>query len=485
MNAPIRYGLTFDDVLLVPKHFYGSSRSQINTTSRFSRNITVNIPIVSSNMDTVTESPMAIALAREGGIGIIHRFMTIQEQVKEVEIVKRAESIIIERPYTLNPDATLASAIELMKEKGVSGILITSGDNNLEGILTRRDLRFVTDYNKFVSEVMTPKSDLIVAPANITLNEAKTILDEHKIEKLPLVSHGKLTGLITASDINKKDLHKNATKDEKGKLRVGAAIGVKTDAISRAHALLEVGVDTLVVDIAHGHSDLAINTVKNLRKEFGDNIDICAGNVATTGGTEDLISAGVDSVKVGIGPGSICVTRIVAGAGVPQLTAIMDCAEAAKNNNIPIIADGGIRTSGDIVKALAAGASTVMIGNLFAGTTESPGSPIIRNGRRYKIIRGMASLGASLGRESREKKGSFDKDDMDDYASSVVPEGVEAMVPFRGSVKEIITQLVGGLRSGISYCGSLSISEMQKRAEFIQISVAGIKESNAHDVESV
>ena len=372
-----------------------------------------------------------------------------------------------------------------MKEKGVSGILITSGYNNLEGILTRRDLRFVTDYNKFVSEVMTPKSDLIVAPANITLNEAKTILDEHKIEKLPLVSHGKLTGLITASDINKKDLHKNATKDEKGKLRVGAAIGVKTDAISRAHALLEVGVDTLVVDIAHGHSDLAINTVKNLRKEFGDNIDICAGNVATTGGTEDLISAGVDSVKVGIGPGSICVTRIVAGAGVPQLTAIMDCAEAAKNNNIPIIADGGRRTSGDIVKALAAGASNVMIGNLFAGSTESPGSPIIRNGRRYKIIRGMASLGASLGRESREKKGSFDKDDMDDYASSVVPEGVEAMVPFRGSVKEIITQLVGGLRSGISYCGSLSISEMQKRAEFIHISVAGIKESNALDVESV
>jgi IMP dehydrogenase len=378
-----------------------------------------------------------------------------------------------------------------MLEKGVSGILITSSDGKLDGILTHRDLKFEKDNEKLISEVMTPYSDLIVASSDISLENAKAMLARHKIEKLPLVlDDGRLAGLITASDIEKRELSPNASKDAKGRLQVAAAIGVKDDVLPRAKALLEVGVDSLVVDIAHGHSDLAISTVKMLRKEFGTDIDICAGNVATKEGTADLIAAGVDSVKVGVGPGSICITRIVAGAGVPQLTAIMECTEVAADANIPVIADGGIRTSGDVTKALAAGASTVMVGNLLAGTVESPGSPIIRNGRKYKIIRGMASLGASLGRQSREKetnekKGSFDIHDIDDFASSVVAEGVEAMVPFRGSVKEIIYQLVGGLRSGISYCGALSIPEMQKNAEFIQVTAAGIKESKAHDVETI
>ncbi|MFW9928562.1 MAG: IMP dehydrogenase [Candidatus Thorarchaeota archaeon] len=491
MNQNIRIGLTFDDVLLVPKRFSGTSRSKISTKTNFSRKISLNIPIISSNMDTVTEANMAIILAREGGMGVIHRFMPINDQVQECVRVKRSESIVIDRPYTLLSSATLFDAKKLMKDKDVSGILITSKDGILEGILTHRDLKFETNYSQQIEKIMTQKNKLITAPPTTSLEEAKSILSNNKIEKLPLIeNNGRLVGLITASDIEKRQLSPNATKDNKGRLRVAAAIGVKDDYLERAKALLEVSVDSIVVDIAHGHSDLAINTVKRLRKEFGNEIDICAGNVATKDGTSDLIAAEVDSIKVGVGPGSICVTRIVAGSGVPQITAIMDCAEVAADAGVPLISDGGIRTSGDIAKALAAGASTVMIGNLLAGTTESPGSPIIRNGRKYKVIRGMASLGASLGRQSREKeavekKGSFDDMDIDDFASSVVPEGVEAMVPFRGNAKEILTQLVGGLRSGISYCGATSLEEMRKKAEFIQVTFAGLKESRSHDVETV
>lgn len=483
---PIRIGLTFDDVLLVPKRFSGRSRNDINTRTQYSRNIAMNIPVVSSNMDTVTEANMAITIARQGGLGIIHRFMPITEQVKEVEKVKKSESVIIEKPYTLPPDAIVFDAKALMLEKDVSGILITKLDGSLEGIITARDIQFETDMEKPIREAMTPRSDLVVASSNISIDKAKQIFLDQKIEKLPLVKDGKvLTGLITASDLQKLETVKNATKDENGLLRVGAAIGVKQDSLPRAKALIDAGVDSLVVDIAHGHSDLAIDIVKMLRKEFGDDIDICGGNIATFEGAEDLISAGVDSLKCGVGPGSICVTRMVAGSGVPQITAIIEAVRAAKPNNIPVIADGGIRTSGDIAKAIAAGASSVMLGNLLAGTKESPGSPIIRNGRQYKVIRGMASLGASLGRREREeekKKGSFDDDD---FCSSVVPEGVEAIVPYRGSVKEILYQLIGGLKSGMSYCGSLSISEMQKNAEFIQITQAGVIESRSHDVQQL
>jgi IMP dehydrogenase len=498
MSRTIRTGLTFEDVLLVPKRFSGSSRSTISTRTNYSKNIQLNMPIVSSNMDTVTESKMAIAIARDGGMGIIHRFMSKEDQVYEVIRVKRSESIIIEKPYSLYSNALLNDAKQLMMEKGVSGILVTSKEGILEGILTNRDMKFELNDQTPISNLMTPKTDLVTAYPSISLDEAKSIFKKHKIEKLPLIDQdGTLAGLITASDIEKRELAPKATKDEKGRLRVGAAIGVKDDVLERAKALLEVNVDSLVVDIAHGHSDLAINTVKLLRKEFGDSIDICAGNVATKVGTEDLISAGVDSIKAGVGPGSICITRIVAGSGIPQLTCIMDCAEAAESSGVPIISDGGIKNPGDIAKAMVAGASTVMIGNLLAGTTESPGAPIIRNGRRYKIIRGMASLGASLGRQNREKngrngngngvqkKGSFDEQDIDDFASEVVAEGVEAMVAFKGPVKDVIHQLVGGLKSGISYCGANSISEMRKNAEFIQVTAAGIKESNSHDVDRV
>ncbi|MHA2366682.1 MAG: IMP dehydrogenase [Candidatus Hodarchaeales archaeon] len=483
----IRLGLTFDDVLLIPQKFKGNSRSEIDVSTKFSRRIPLQIPIVSSNMDTVTESKMAIILARAGGIGIIHRFMSIEDQRKQIEKVKRAESIIIENPYTLRPEATVEDAFNLMETRFVSGILITDPEGILEGILTKRDLRFETDITQKVSSLMSPKNQMVIASNDITMNEAKSVLKERKVEKLPLIDKfGKLTGLITSVDIEKSQETPDATKDNKGRLRVGAAIGVKQDFLTRANTLLEAEVDALVVDIAHGHSDLAINTVKKLRKEFGDDIEVVAGNVATAEGTTALISAGADGIKAGVGPGSICITRIVTGSGVPQITALMDCTTVTKENGIPIISDGGIRNSGDLTKAIAAGASTVMIGNLLAGTNESPGFPILRNGRQYKVIRGMASLGASLGRESREnpyvrgKKGSFD--DEEDF-SSIVPEGVEAFVAVKGSAKDVLIQLVGGLQSGISYCGSISLVEMQKKAQFIRITGAGIQESKAHDVD--
>ena len=476
--------LTFDDLLLVPKRFRGTSRSDISTASSFSKTINLNIPIVSSNMDTVTESEMAIVMARSGGIGVIHRFLPIEKQVKQIMKVKRAQNYIIEKPYTLPISSTINDVRNLMNQYHVSGILITDTNDILKGIITNRDLRFTENNgNDKVECHMTPREAMVVGSESISLDEAKSILKEKKVEKLPLIDkQGKISGLITIVDIERSEQAPKATKDRKGRLMVAAAIGVKSDTIDRTNALLKADVDALVIDIAHGHSDLAINAVKQLRSEFGDDLDIIAGNVATSEGTADLISAGADAIKVGVGPGSICITRIVTGSGVPQMTAIFESVSVAKEQNIPIIADGGIRTSGDLTKAIAAGASTVMLGNLLAGTTESPGFPIIKNGRKFKVIRGMASLGASLGREyqEREFKGSFD-DNFDDFLE-IVPEGVEAMVPFRGSATEVLQQLVGGLRSGISYCGSLSISEMQEKAQFIRVTGAGVKESHSHDV---
>lgn len=476
LNIPL--ALTFDDVLLVPNHSSVSSRKHCDTGTLLTKKIPLTIPIVSSNMDTVTENAMAVAMAREGGIGIIHRFMTIEEQVKQVNSVKRSESILIDNPYTLPPTSQLHDVWQLQKEKSVSSILIVDNNRKLIGILTARDLMFENDPNTMISDLMT--KEVITANPNISILDAKEILRSNRIEKLPLVDEtGKLKGLITTKDLTKTKKWPNATKDEKGRLRVGAAIGVKNEFLERANQLVKAECDVIVVDVAHGHSDLVMDTIKSLRKEFGDDVQIIAGNVATAEGTQDLISYGVDAVKVGVGPGSICITRIVAGAGVPQLTAIHNSFMAAKDEKIPLIADGGIRTSGDISKAIAAGASTVMLGNLLGGTTESPGIPVTRNGRRVKIIRGMASLGASLGRDKRTT-GSFD-----DEFGDIIPEGVEAIVPFRGATKEILQQLVGGLRSGMSYVGATSISEMWKRARFTRITQAGKAESTSHDVEKV
>ncbi len=431
-------------------------------------------------MDSVTESDMASALAREGGIGIIHRFTTIEDQVKEVLRVKRSESVIIEQPYTIGPNNTIREANAIMSEKGISGLLVEDSNKKLCGILTRRDIVFEKNLNTEVSSLMT--KDVISAKVGTTTEQAKEILHKYKVEKLPIIDEEeKIFGLITGKDILKIEKYPNASKDKKGRLLVGAAVGVKGDYLERTEALLNNGADIIVVDIAHGHSDNAINTVKLIKKAF-PSCELMAGNVATEKGTEDLIKAGVDAVKVGVGSGSICITRIVTGSGIPQLTAIVDSAKIAKDYDIPIISDGGTRTSGDVTKALAAGASSVMIGSMFGGTDESPGKTLTKNGKKYKMYRGMASFSASLGRKYRENaEMSIDNDDLND----IVPEGVEAMVPYKGSVIEIIRQLVGGVRSGLSYCGAKTISEMYDNAEFIKITVAGYKESQPHDVDVI
>jgi IMP dehydrogenase len=473
----ILQGLTFDDVLLVPKRSPIISRSQTNLRTKLSRNITLNVPIISANMDTVTESGMAIALAREGGIGIIHRFLTIEDQVDEILKVKRSESVMIEQPYTIRPDLTVAEAKKAMAEFSVSGLLVEEG-GKLLGIITRRDITFEKNNKLKVSELMT--KDVITAKAGITIEQAKEILHNKRIEKLPVVDDKKhIVGLITSKDILKMEEYPHASKDRKGRLLVGAAVGVKGDYLERTEALLEAGADIIVVDIAHGHSENAINTVHMIKKAFPD-CELIAGNVATGEGSRDLIKAGVDAVKVGVGSGSICITRVVTGSGVPQLTAVLDSVKVARDYGIPIISDGGIRNSGDITKALAAGASSVMIGSLFGGTDESPGKTLVKNGKKYKMYRGMASFYASLGRKYREAGPQVvDSDDLNDY----VPEGVEAMVPYKGSVVEIIRQMAGGLRSGLSYCGAKTISEMQNNAEFIRITSAGYIESQSHDVD--
>lgn len=472
-------GLTFDDVLLVPKRSAIRSRSQVDTSSVLVAGITLSIPIMSANMDTVTEAPMAIAMARSGGIGIIHRFMPIEKQTQAVIKVKRSESFIVEHPVTINSDASIQLARELMSDADIGGLLVVDRDGRLVGMLTTRDLLLAPSDTEAVKHVMTPRERLIVAPNDEPLQNARLTLHDHRIEKLPLVDRDdKVVGLITAQDIIKIQQHPLATKDEKGRLRVGVAIGVRSPDVDRAAACIEAGADVLVVDIAHGHAEHVLKMVSMLKNNF-PSVPVIAGNVATPQGVVDLAEAGADAVKVGVGAGSICTTRIVTGYGVPQLTAVSECAEAGKKLGIPIIADGGIRTSGDITKALAAGASSIMLGSLLAGTDESPGASVVRNGRRYKVVRGMASLTANVARKEIEKSGEVEPDEWE----SIVPEGVEAIVPHRGGVEDILHQLVGGLRSGMSYAGADTLSALQENAEFIRITPAGQQESGPHDVK--
>lgn len=431
-------------------------------------------------MDTITESGMAIALAREGGIGIIHRFMTIGDQVDEVLRVKRSESVMIEQPYTIRQNLNVADAGKMMTNYGVSGLLVEDDNKKLTGIITKRDITFESNPTKKVSESMS--KDVVTAEKGITIEGAKEILHRNRIEKLPVIdAKFRIVGLITSKDILKMEEYPYASKDKKGRLLVGAAVGVKGDFLERTEALLDAGADIIVVDIAHGHSENAITAVKMIRKAF-PNCELIAGNVATGGGSKDLIQAGVDAVKVGVGSGSICITRVITGSGVPQVTAVIDSFKLTKDYDIPIISDGGIRTSGDATKALAAGASSVMVGSLFGGTDESPGKTLVKNGKKFKMYRGMASFYASLGRRYREEGSQvIESDDLNDY----VPEGVEAMVSYKGSVVDIIRQLVGGIRSGLSYCGANTIAEMQKNAKFIKITSAGYTESLPHDVNVI
>ena len=471
-------GLTFDDVLLVPKRSPIRSRGDVNTSAVLVPGIRLAIPIISANMDTVTEAAMAIAMAQAGGIGILHRFMTIKDQAEEVRRVKRSESFVVEHPVTIYPDETIQAAQAKMEEAGVGGLVVIDGGGILAGMLTTRDVLLAPDPSAAVATVMTPRERLVVASEDETLEPARLTLFEHRIEKLPLVDKGnRIVGLITASDIIKLQRHPYATKDFKGRLRVGVAVGVKTQDIDRAAACIAEGADLLVVDVAHGHADHVLEMVKELKREF-PKIPLVAGNVACQAGVLDLAGAGADAVKVGVGAGSICTTRVVTGFGVPQLTAISECAEAARKASIPIIADGGIRTSGDMTKALAAGANTVMIGSLLAGTEESPGFAVVRNGQRFKVVRGMASLTANVDRQRIEKGEEIGAEDWE----KVVPEGVEAIVPHRGKVAEILYQLVGGIRSGLSYAGVHTIDELWEQAEFIRITPAGQRESGAHDV---
>lgn len=473
----LRDGLTFDDVLLVPKRSDITSRTQANLETKLSRNISLNIPLISANMDTITESAMAVAMARYGGIGIIHRFLTVQEQAGEVLKVKRSGSIMIENPYTINQNQTVGDAIEYAQNKDVSGLLVVDDGGRLAGILTRRDLVF-EPASSGIDVVM--KRDVITAKPGITLDDAKQLLRKNRIEKLPLVDDsGRVRGLITSKDIKHMEDYPYASKDKKGRPLVGAAVGVKGDFMERTESLLEAGADVIVVDIAHGHSENAIKAIGHIKRGFPD-CELIAGNVATAHGAQDLISAGVDAVKVGVGSGSICITRVITGSGVPQLTAVLDCAKVGQEHGIPIISDGGTRTSGDITKALAAGASTVMMGSVLGGTDETPGTVLTKNGKQFKVYRGMASLAASLGRKTKEGSAPID-DDLNDY----VAEGVEAMVPYRGTVKDILKQLAGGVRSGLSYCGARSIPQMQQNAEFIKISRAGFAESQPHDVSVI
>lgn len=469
----VKIGLTFDDVLLVPAKS-DILPGDVDVSTRLTKNIRINTPIISAAMDTVTEAKLAIAIAREGGIGMIHRAMSVAEQVVEVDKVKKSESGMIVDPITLQPDEKIYKALAIMEKYRISGVPITKG-KKLVGILTNRDLKFETNFQKKASEVMTKKG-LVTARVGITLDEAKEILHKHKIEKLPIVDNKmSLIGLITIKDIEKREKYPHACKDSFGRLRVGGAIGVGADAINRAAALIKAGVDVIAIDTAHGHSKRVISTVIELRKKFPD-IEIIAGNVATGEATRDLIEAGASAVKVGVGPGSICTTRIIAGAGVPQLTAIKECSEVADALNIPIIADGGIKFSGDVTKAIAAGASSVMIGGLFAGTDESPGEMMLYQGRTYKVYRGMGSLGAM-------EAGSKDRYAQEKVESKkLVPEGVEGRVPYKGLLASSVHQLVGGLRSGMGYCGCNNIEELRKKARFLRITPAGLRESHVHDV---
>ena len=473
MPSALREALTFDDVLLLPSRSdFLPKDAQLST--QLTRSLALNIPILSAAMDTVTESKLAVALAREGGIGIIHKNLPIEQQASEVDKVKRSENGMISNPVTLGPEEPVGAALELMARFRISGVPITDKTGKLVGILTNRDLRFLKDTGQIVKDLMTKKG-LVTAPIGTSLEQAKAILGEHRIEKLPVVDKdGMLKGLITIKDIEKRLKFPDACKDGRGRLRVGAAVGPSSDMLDRVKALLDAEVDVLVVDTAHGHSDNVLNAIKTIKRKY-PRAQVIGGNVATASGTKDLINAGADAVKVGIGPGSICTTRVVAGIGVPQITAVMDCAEAAAKTKTPIISDGGIKYSGDIAKALAVGASCVMLGNIFAGTSESPGQVVLLEGRQFKVYHGMGSLSAM-------KQGSKDR-----YAQAgvtdekLVPEGIEGRVPYRGPLSGVIAQLTGGVRASMGYTGSRNLAEL-KKAELIRITNAGLKESHPHDV---
>ncbi|WP_128896258.1 IMP dehydrogenase [Longirhabdus pacifica] len=466
-------GLSFDDVLLVPResNVYGK---QIDVSTQLHNKLKLNIPFISSAMDTVTESKLAISIAREGGLGIIHKNMSIEQQAEEVDRVKRSESGVITNPFSLNPEHTVTDAEHLMSKYRISGVPIVDEAKKLVGILTNRDLRFIHDYNILIRDVMTTEH-LVTAPTGTTLEEAEVILQKHKIEKLPIVDEEMhLKGLITIKDIEKAIQFPSAAKDEQGRLLVGAAVGIGKDTFERTAALLEAGADVITIDSSHGHHINVVNLVREMRAQYPE-LPIIAGNVATAEGTIDLIEAGASIIKVGIGPGSICTTRMIAGVGVPQITAIYDCATAARKYNIPVIADGGIKLSGDITKSIAAGASAVMIGSMFAGTEESPGESEIFQGRRFKVYRGMGSLGAM-------KKGSKDRYFQQDE-SKLVPEGIEGRVAYKGPLSDVIFQLIGGLRSGMGLCGAANIHVLKEETKFVKITGAGLKESHPHDVQ--
>ena len=474
--------LTFDDVLLVPHYSSILSRHDVDMSSQLTRDLRLHLPIISANMDTVTEAPMAIAMAQHGSIGVLHRFMSIERQADQVRKVKRAESLVVHSPLTIAPGATVTQARQMMTAENVGGLVVVDEAGTLAGMVTTRDVLLATDLNALVQSVMTPVDRLVVAGENETLEAAREKLYQARVEKLPLITpEGKLTGLITAQDIVKIQEHPHATKDHLGRLRVGAALGVRADDVERAAACVEAGVDLLLVDIAHGHSDHTIRMVKRLKQAF-PHTPVMAGNVATGEGVRELADAGADSIKVGVGAGSICITRVVTGFGVPQLTAVADCAEVSRKLDIPIVGDGGMRTSGDVTKALAAGASTVMLGSMLAGTEEAPGAEIVRQGRRYKVVRGMASLSANV---ERRKLDNTEIEFTEEEWTEVVPEGVEAFVPYRGEVADILAQIAGGLRSGMSYAGARTLPELWENAEFVRITSAGIKESGSHDVNLI
>ena len=465
----IKLGLTFNDVLLVPKRTPLNSRSEADVRSRFTKNITLSVPLVSANMATVTEHRMAIALAREGGLGVIHQFGTIAEQVEEIRKVKKSTSFVIENPLSIQIGATVGEAIKLMQQEGVTSLLVMK-DDKLAGIFTHRDYLFEIDIGKKIDEVMTPRDKLITAEFGISLDEAKKMLHTHRIEKLPLLREGMVCGLITTQDISKLEQWPSATRDTKGRLRVGAAVGVK-DTLERAKACIEVGADVIILDIAHCHSDLAIQRIRELKKEFS--VDVMAGNIATAEAAFDLITAGADGLKVGIGPSPVCTTRIISGSGVPQLTAIMDVVEVAKNFDVPVCADGGMKYPGDVAKAIAAGATSIFSGSLFAGTEEAPGLVIMKDGKRYKKYMGSTSYDSNHERKE-SSSGKQVKERLD-----VFVEGVAILVDYKGPVREVIRSVVKGLQSGMSYCGANTIVEMQEKAEFMQITSAGWEESGS------
>ena len=488
IHFPVPEALTFDDVLLIP----GRSDvipSDVSTRTQLTRVITLNVPIISAAMDTVTESRMAIAVAQQGGLGIVHRNLTIEQQAEEVDKVKRSESGMIVDPVTMSPDDKVSDAVEMMRKYKISGVPITK-NKKLVGILTNRDLRFETRLDIPIDKVMT-KEKLITVPVGTTLEQAEEILHKHRVEKLLVVDDQyNLRGLITVKDIQKKLKYPNAAKDSQGRLRVGAAIGATGDFLERALELVRANVDVLAIDSAHGHSTRVIDAVKKVKERLPE-IDVLAGNVATFEGATELIKAGANAIKVGIGPGSICTTRIVTGAGVPQITAIADCYRATRDTGVPIIADGGIKYSGDVTKALAAGASVVMIGSLFAGTDESPGETILYQGRPFKSYRGMGSIGAMAAGSSERYFQSLSNSEPNTFAleeretnrlGKLVPEGIEGRVPFRGSVQMMVNQMIGGLRSGMGYCGCATILDLHERAKFVRISSAGLRESHVHDV---